>query len=78
MSLFEEVKEVIIEQLGVRPNEVKPETSLINDLGVDSLDTVDLVLALEEKYGMEIPDEDAVKMDTVEDVVRYVEKKIKG
>lgn len=78
MSLFEEVKEVIVEQLGVKPDEVKPETSLVNDLGVDSLDAVELTLALEEEFGIEIPDADAETMATINDTVKYIEKKIKG
>ena len=78
MSVFEEVKEVLVEQLGVKPDEVKPEASLVNDLGVDSLDAVELTLALEEEFGIEIPDADAETMATINDVVKYIEKKIKG
>ena len=67
------VREIISEQLGVAANEVTPEASFIEDLGADSLDIVELVMALEEEYGMEISDEDAEKIRTVEDVVSYIE-----
>jgi len=72
MSLFEEIQEIICEQLKAKPEEVKPETSFIDDLGADSLDSIELVMALEEKFNLEIPDEDAEKMNTVEDVVKYI------
>jgi len=75
MSLFEEIQEIICEQLKAKPEEVKPETSFIDDLGADSLDSIELVMALEEKFNLEIPDEDAEKMNTVEDVVKYIEAK---
>jgi len=75
MGLFEEIKDVVSEQLGAKPEEVKPESSFIDDLGADSLDTVELVMALEEKFGIEIPDEDAEKMLTLNDVVKYIESK---
>lgn len=78
MSLFEEIQEIICEQLEARPEEVKPETSFIDDLGADSLDSIELVMALEEKFNIEIPDEDAEEIDTVADVVRYIENKIKS
>lgn len=68
------VREIISEQLGVAANEVTPEASFIEDLGADSLDIVELVMALEEEYGMEISDEDAEKIRTVKDVVDYIEK----
>ncbi len=67
------VREIISEQLGVAANEVTPEASFIEDLGADSLDIVELVMALEEEYGMEISDEDAEKIRTVKDVVGYIE-----
>jgi acyl carrier protein len=67
------VREIISEQLGVAANEVTPEASFIEDLGADSLDIVELVMALEEEYGMEISDEDAEKIRTVKDVVSYIE-----
>jgi acyl carrier protein len=67
------VREIISEQLGVAVDEVTPEASFIEDLGADSLDIVELVMALEEQYGMEISDEDAEKIRTVKDVVSYIE-----
>jgi acyl carrier protein len=70
------VKSIIAEQLGVKPEEVTPEASFVEDLGADSLDTVELVMALEEEFGIEIPDEDAEKMTTVGDAVKYIEEKI--
>lgn len=76
MSIEEQVKEIIVEQLGVNPEEVVPEASFVDDLGADSLDTVELVMALEEKFGTEIPDEDAEKMTTVQDVLNYIDDKL--
>ena len=75
MDLFEEIRETICEQLKAKPEEVKLETSFIDDLGADSLDSIELVMALEEKFNLEIPDEDATKMNTVEDVVKYIAAK---
>lgn len=72
----EKVKSIIAEQLGVKPEEVTPQASFIEDLGADSLDTVELVMALEEEFEIEIPDEDAEKMATVGDAVKYIEEKI--
>ena len=78
MSIAEKVKSIIVEQLGAKPEEVTPTASFVNDLGADSLDTVELVMALEEEFGVEIPDEDAEKIVTVEDAVKYIEKKSAG
>ncbi|HEC70084.1 MAG TPA: acyl carrier protein [Candidatus Omnitrophica bacterium] len=77
MSVEEKVKSIIAEQLGVKAEEVKPESSFVDDLGADSLDTVELVMALEEEFGIEIPDEDAEKMSTVGDAIKYIEEKVK-
>ncbi|CBG39808.1 acyl carrier protein [Helicobacter mustelae] len=73
MAVFDEVKEVVVEQLSVDANQVKPEAEFVKDLGADSLDVVELVMALEEKFGIEIPDEEAEKISTVGDVVSYIE-----
>ncbi len=78
MSTAEKVKSIIVEQLGAKPEEVVPSASFVNDLGADSLDTVELVMALEEEFGIEIPDEDAEKIITVDDAVKYIEKKTTG
>ena len=78
MSTFEKVKDVVVEQLGVKEQEVKPEASFVEDLGADSLDTVELVMAIEEEFGIEIPDEDAEKAKTVGEVVEYIDKKLKA
>ncbi|RUO60355.1 acyl carrier protein [Pseudidiomarina insulisalsae] len=73
MSTIEErVKKIIVEQLGVKEEEVKPEASFENDLGADSLDTVELVMALEEEFETEIPDEEAEKIKTVQAAIDYV------
>lgn len=73
---FEKIKKIIVDQLGVDESEVTPQASFVDDLGADSLDTVELVVALEEEFGIEIPDEDAEKLLTVEDVVKYIEAKL--
>ncbi|MCK9574340.1 MAG: acyl carrier protein [Candidatus Omnitrophica bacterium] len=77
MSVEEKVKEIIAEQLGVKKEEIKGESSFIDDLGADSLDTVEVVMALEEEFGIEIPDEDAEKITTVGEAVKYIETKAK-
>jgi acyl carrier protein len=69
------VKKIISEQLGVPEADVKPEASFVNDLGADSLDTVELVMALEEEFGVEIPDEDAEKIATVQNAIDYIKAK---
>ena len=71
------VKKIISEQLGVPETDVKPEASFVNDLGADSLDTVELVMALEEEFGVEIPDEDAEKIATVQNAIDYIKAKAK-
>jgi len=76
MAVAERVKSIIAAQLGVNENEIKPESSFVEDLGADSLDTVELVMALEEEFSIEIPDEDAEKMTTVGEAVKYIENKI--
>ncbi|CAE09761.1 acyl carrier protein [Wolinella succinogenes] len=73
MAIFDDIKEVVVEQLNVNPEEVKEESKFVEDLGADSLDVVELVMALEEKFNIEIPDEEAEKIATVGDVVRYIE-----
>lgn len=75
MAVQDKITEIIVEQLGVKPEEVTPEASFVDDLGADSLDTVELVMALEEEFGIEIPDEDAEKIQTVGDAIRYIEEK---
>jgi acyl carrier protein len=72
-TVFERVKKVVVEQLSVEESLVTPEASFTADLGADSLDTVELVMAFEEEFGCEIPDEDAEKIATVQDAVNYVE-----
>ena len=73
MALLDDVKEVVIEQLDCDPAEVKEDSKFIEDLGADSLDIVELVMALEEKFDIEIPDEDAEKILTVADAINYIE-----
>jgi acyl carrier protein len=78
MAIHPKVKDIIVEQLGVDPDKVKAEASFIDDLGADSLDIVELVMAMEEEFDLEIPDEDAEKLKTVQDVASYLEKKGKA
>ena len=75
MALEDKVKDIIVEQLGVNKDQVTPEASFIDDLGADSLDTVELVMAFEEEFGAEIPDEDAEKLTTVGAVISYLKEK---
>jgi acyl carrier protein len=72
------VQEIIVDQLGVSPEKVKPEARFIDDLGADSLDTVELIMALEEEFNVEIPDEDAEKMVTVGDALSYLKANVKS
>ena len=72
-TLTDRISKIIVEQLGVNEDQVKPEAKFIEDLGADSLDTVELVMALEEEFGTEIPDEDAEKLQSVGDVIKFIE-----
>jgi acyl carrier protein len=74
-SIEDKVKDIIVEQLGVNPEQVTPQAKFIEDLGADSLDTVELVMAFEEEFNVEVPDEEAEKLQTVGDVVKYIEDK---
>ena len=73
-SIEDRIREIVVEQLGVKPEQITPEAKFIEDLGADSLDTVELVMALEEEFGNEIPDEDAEKLISVGDVIRFIEE----
>ena len=77
MNVEEKVRGIIVEQLGVDAEEVVATASFVDDLGADSLDTVELVMALEEEFGQEIPDEEAEKLQSVGDVIKYIEEKQK-
>ena len=74
MSTFDKVKEVIIDKLGVEESAIKNEAHFVDDLGADSLDTVELIMEFEEEFGIEIPDEDAEKITTVGTALEYIEK----
>ncbi|MEN3185820.1 MAG: acyl carrier protein [Candidatus Caldatribacteriaceae bacterium] len=76
MDVFSKVKEIIVDQLGIDEEEVTPDASFIDDLGADSLDIVELIMAFEEEFDIEIPDEDAEKITTVGEAVEYIESKI--
>ena len=73
MSTLDKVKEVIIDKLGAEEDKIEPSSSFVDDLGADSLDTVELIMQLEEEFGIEIPDEEAEKMTTVQSAVDYIE-----
>lgn len=75
MALLDDIKAVVVDQLGVNADEVKEGSKFVEDLGADSLDVVELVMALEEKFDIEIPDDEAEKIRTVQDVVNYIEGK---
>lgn len=77
-SIEERVKKIVVEQLGVKPEDVVPEASFVEDLGADSLDTVELVMALEEEFETEIPDEEAEKIGTVQAAIDYVKGHVKS
>ena len=77
-SLFEKIKEMVAEQLDVSPDEIKPESSFVDDLGADSLDITELVMAMEDEFGIEIDDEEAKKLRTVQDVVNFIESRQKN
>ena len=77
MSTENKVKKIIVDQLGVSEDEVTPEASFVDDLGADSLDTVEMVMAFEEEFSIEIPDEDAEQIKLVKNAVDYIEKKVK-
>ena len=78
MALDDRVTEIIMEQLGVSREEVRPEASFIDDLGADSLDIVELVMAMEEEFDIEIPDEDAEKIQTIADATNYLKAQLDG
>ncbi len=75
MAILDDVKEVIVDKLGVDADKVVPEARFIEDLGADSLDTVELIMGLEDKFGLEISDEDAEKIRTVQDAINFIESK---
>ncbi|HMK31639.1 MAG TPA: acyl carrier protein [Terriglobales bacterium] len=77
-AIAEKVKQIVVEQLGVDEAEVTPSASFVDDLGADSLDTVELVMAFEEAFDLEIPDEEAEKIRTVKDAIEYIQKHAKG
>jgi acyl carrier protein len=76
MAVEDKIREIVVEQLSVTAEEVIPESSFTDDLGADSLDIVELVMAIEEEYGLEIPDDDAEKIQTIQDAINYVEERV--
>jgi acyl carrier protein len=76
--VFDRVKAIVVEQLGVEPDQVTPQSKFVEDLGADSLDVVELVMALEEEFDLEIPDEDAEKIATVGEAVKYIESHVEA
>lgn len=78
MSVEERVKAIVVEQLSVDPEEVTPEAAFVEDLGADSLDTVELIMAFEEEFGVEISDDDAEKIRKVRDAIDYIESRAKA
>lgn len=78
MGLKDRVSAIVVEQLGVTKEELAPQASFIDDLGADSLDIVELVMAMEEEFDIEIPDDDAEKIQTIQDVISYVKRKIEA
>ncbi len=77
-SIEEKIRDIIVDQLGVNAEQVVPEAKFIEDLGADSLDTVELVMAFEEEFSIDVPDEEAEKLQSVNDVIRYVEEHSQG
>ncbi|MBR8701207.1 MULTISPECIES: acyl carrier protein [Fusobacterium] len=73
--MLDKIREIVVEQLGVEPEQVVPEANFVEDLGADSLDTVELIMAFEEEFDVEIPDTDAEKIKTVQDVIDYISNK---
>jgi acyl carrier protein len=78
MSLEERIAEIIVEQLGVSREEISPEASFVEDLGADSLDLVELVMAMEEEFDVEIPDDDAARIERIKDAVAYLKEKLEA
>lgn len=74
--IIDKIKEMIVEQLGVDVNELGPDTNLMRDLEADSLDAVEIIMAIEDEYDIEIPDEDAEKLQTIKEIANYVENRI--